>query len=207
MSEARIKVWDGVVRSFHWSLVVAVFVAYFTEPEDAGLAVHVWAGYLVGGLVVLRIVWGFVGTPHARFGDFAFAPAHALRYALGLLRGRAERHIGHSPAGAWMVYLLLLVLGATVLTGMSVLAVEKHAGPLAPLFASSEPAGAAMQAVPDRESANRDEDALEELHELLGNLVMILVALHILGVVVASFAHRENLVRAMITGWKRADTS
>lgn len=204
MTEARTKVWDVFVRLFHWTLVLAFFIAYFTEPEDAGFAVHVWAGYLVGGLIVLRVMWGFVGTKHARFGDFAFAPAHALRYLVDLARGRAKRHIGHSPAGAWMVYLLLVTLAATVLTGMGALAAEKHAGPLAPLFAASQADAPGVSSTPAA-SHERSEDVLEEVHELLANLALLLVALHILGVVVASVSHRENLVRAMITGRKRAN--
>jgi cytochrome b len=202
MTETRIKVWDAFVRIFHWSLVAAFFVAYFTEPEDAGLAVHVWAGYLVTGLIVLRVIWGFVGTKHARFGDFAFAPAHALRYLAGLARGHAKRYIGHSPAGAWMVYLLLATLAVTVVAGMGTLAAERHEGPLAPLFASAP----AIQASPEG-SEERGEEAFEEIHELFANLALVLVALHILGVAAASFAHRENLVRAMITGTKRADSA
>lgn len=197
MGGNRVKVWDAFVRLFHWSLVIAFFVAYFTEPEDAGFAVHVWAGYLVTGLIAMRVIWGFVGTPHARFSDFAFGPVHALRYVLDLARGRAERHLGHSPAGAWMVYLLLIALGATVLTGMGALAAERHEGPLAVFFETTPSA----QALPEG-----DEEAFEEAHEILANLAMILVALHILGVAVASVSHRENLVRAMITGWKRPDS-
>jgi cytochrome b len=212
MTEQRVKVWDLVVRLFHWSLVVAFFVAYFTEPEDSGLAVHVWAGYFVTGLIVLRVIWGFVGTPHARFSDFAFGPFHALRYLVDLARGRSERHLGHSPAGAWMVYLLLLTLGATVLTGMTVLATEKQAGPLAPLFSS--PAASTSAPAEDRASAKAENDGregdetesfAEEAHEVLANLALALVIFHILGVIVASFSHRENLVRSMVTGYKRAE--
>lgn len=204
MLEAEIKVWDPVVRVFHWTLVLAFFVAYFTEPEDAGFAVHVWAGYLVTGLIALRVFWGFVGTRHARFGDFAFAPVHAIRYLLDLARGRATRHLGHSPAGAWMVYALLVTLGFTVLTGMGVLAIEQQAGPLAPIFAASENAATATPSVhPD--ARGEHEDLFEEAHEVLANIAIALVALHILGVVVASVAHRENLVRSMVTGRKRAE--
>jgi cytochrome b len=201
MAEARIKVWDAFVRIFHWSLVLAFFVAYFTEPEDAALAVHVWAGYLVTGLIVLRVIWGFVGTKHARFGDFAFAPAYALRYLVALARGRAKRYLGHSPAGAWMVYLLLASLAVTVATGMATLAEEDHAGPLAPFFAA--PAAPAVEA--SREESHEGAEAFEEIHELFANIVLVLVGLHIVGVAVASFSHRENLVRAMVTGAKRAD--
>jgi cytochrome b len=214
MSARLIKVWDPFVRLFHWSLAIAFFVAYFTEPEDSSLALHVWAGYFIGGLIVLRVIWGFIGTKHARFTDFAFGPFHAIAYLADLVRGRAKRHLGHSPAGAWMVYLLLVALAATVLTGMTLLAAEKHQGPLAPLFTSSVPAPTAI-ARGDREhtgvqgggSTGRGEDVIEEAHEILANLALILVVLHILGVVIASVAHRENLVRAMVTGTKRRDAT
>ena len=211
-----VKVWDPVVRLFHWSLAVAFFVAYFTEPEDSGLAVHVWAGYFVCGLIVLRIVWGFAGSPHARFGDFAFGPFHALRYLVDLARGKSKRHLGHSPAGAWMVYLLLVTLSATVLTGMVVLAMDKHAGPLAPLFETTTVSKAAMEPSASRRAdGKRDlergtsngesyEDTIEEAHELLANIVLALVILHLIGVAAASLAHRENLVRSMVTGFKRS---
>ena len=216
MATDAVKVWDPAVRLFHWSLVVAFFVAYFTEPEDSGLAVHVWAGYFVGGLIVLRIIWGFVGSPHARFGDFAFGPFHALHYLVDLARGKSKRHLGHSPAGAWMVYLLLATLSATVLTGMIVLAMDKHAGPLAPLFeTTTAPQATAQSVVSPRAEPERDlergasngesyEDVIEEAHELLANVVLALVILHLIGVAVASLAHRENLVRSMITGYKRS---
>lgn len=82
MTIRSVKVWDPIVRGFHWSLVIAFFVAYFTEPEDSGLAVNVWAGYFVGGLLVLRVVWGFIGSPHARFSDFAFSLASLSRALL-----------------------------------------------------------------------------------------------------------------------------
>jgi cytochrome b len=201
MVEGRVKVWDVFVRLFHWSLVLAFFVAYFTEPEGSGLAVHVWAGYFVTGLIFLRVIWGFAGTPHARFSDFAFSPAHALRYAFDLVRGRAERHLGHSPAGAWMVYLLLVALAATVLTGMTALASDKHAGPLASFFEAPQVTATTA------ESARGGEELFEEAHELLANLAMILVTLHILGVALASVSHRENLVGAMLTGRKRSGST
>jgi len=219
MSNHRVKVWDPIVRLFHWSLVAAFFIAYFVEPEDSGLAVHVWAGYFVGGIIVLRIAWGFIGTEHARFSDFAFGPFHALRYVAELFRGRAPRHVGHSPAGAWMVYALLLALAATVYTGMSVLAMEEHAGPLASLYVPSSAPDATNAATERRTPAAGKEEAdaeheatgesreggMEEAHELLANAALALVILHILGVLLASFVHRENLARAMVTGYKRSD--
>lgn len=114
-----------------------------------------------------------------------------------------------------MVYLLLLTLAATVLSGMTLLAMEEHQGPLAPFFGSTPSTSTANQpgdqgagraeATRDGESEPRGEEAVEEAHEIFANIVLILVILHILGVVVASVAHRENLVRAMVTGNKRSD--
>lgn len=219
MLNDRVKVWDPLVRFFHWSLVVAFFVAYFTEPENSGLAVHVWAGYFIGGIVVLRVVWGFAGTPHARFADFAFGPFQALRYFGRLLRGKTPRYIGHTPAGAWMIYALLLILAATVFSGMTVLAKERHAGPLALLYTQSAtlnvesvrrneraPATDKINGGDAYEGAGESrEDVMEEAHEVLANVALALVLLHILGVLVTSVVHRENLVRAMVTGYKRSD--
>jgi cytochrome b len=185
----RERVWDLAVRLFHWSLAVAFFVAFFTEDEVLWL--HVWAGYAVGGLVVFRVLWGFGGTEHARFSDFFFAPWTMAAYFIDLLRFRSRRYLGHSPAGAAMVFALLIGLAATVWSGMETLAIEENAGPLAG-FAREFSLGRALGV----------RRFWEEFHEVAANLMMALVVLHILGVAWASIAHRENLVRSMITGTK-----
>ena len=180
----QVRVWDGFVRVFHWTLVSAFTVAYLTE--DDLLTVHVWAGYVVGVLIVGRLVWGFVGPPHARFSDFVYAPAATLRYLRDLILFRAQRHLGHSPAGGAMVVLLLVLLTLTVATGLVVYGGDQQAGPLAGMF-------------------TRDTgEAMEEVHEILANVTLAFVFVHIAAVVFASFVHRENLVRAMITGKKRS---
>ena len=180
----QIRVWDGFVRVFHWTLVSAFFVAYLTE--DDLLTVHVWAGYVVGVLIVARLIWGFVGPPHARFCDFVYGPATTLRYLRDLILFRAERHLGHSPAGGAMVVLLLVLLTLTVATGLVVYGGDQQAGPLAGMFTKST------------------GEAVEELHELLANVTLAFVFAHIIAVVFASLVHRENLIRAMITGKKRS---
>jgi len=205
----QVKVWDIVVRVFHWTVVVAFFVAYVTE--DDLLTLHVWAGYTVGAVAFLRILWGFVGPRHARFTDFVYRPAVAWRYLGELLLFRARRYLGHSPAGGLMVVALLAGLLATVWSGLELYAVDKNAGPLAE---SSPPVQLVQVGKPllyvngdetsDRPGSGENSDSVwEEVHELLADLVLILVVLHITGVLWASLAHRENLVRSMVTGRKR----
>jgi cytochrome b len=182
-STTWVYVWDPFVRLFHWTLVVLFTVAYLTEDP---LIVHVWAGYVVGMLVLARIVWGFFGSPHARFSDFLYTPVVTLRYVrdLALLR-RSERHLGHCPGGGYMVILLLVFLAVTVATGLIVYGGEQQAGLLAGML--GEETG----------------EAVEEWHELFANITLALIFIHIAAVVLASFAYRENLVRAMVTGYKR----
>ncbi|MEZ5550875.1 MAG: cytochrome b/b6 domain-containing protein [Pseudomonadales bacterium] len=194
----RTPVWDLFVRFGHWILAAAFLIAYFTE--DDLMTVHTWAGYLTASVVVLRILWGFVGSPHARFRDFLFTPRQAWHYLIDLLRGRADRHIGHSPAGAVMVYALLIGVLLTGVSGMMVYAYEEQAGPLAGAVASQ------YHGLTDRErerAFDRAEDFWEEAHELTANLTLLLVLLHIGGVLLASFAHRENLIASMVSGNKR----
>jgi cytochrome b len=196
---AEIPVWDRFVRIGHWLLAGAFLTAYVTE--DDWLTTHVWAGYLAGAVVLLRIVWGFVGAEHARFRDFLFAPGQSLRYFGELLRGRARRYLGHSPAGAVMVFALLLGVAATTGSGLMVYAYDKHAGPLAGVVASRYQG---LSKSERHRAYERAEDFWEETHEVLANLTLFLVVLHVGGVVLASFAHRENLLRAMLNGRKRA---
>ena len=190
-----LAVWDPVVRVGHWVLVIAFAVAFIGEGEPLWL--HNWAGYAIAATVALRMVWGVVGPGRARFGGFVRRPGEALRYLRDLLTGRARRHLGHSPAGGLMVLVLLLSLAATTVTGMAQLAVEEGQGPLAPLLVESE-----LSALPMNAALVRD-GAIEAVHEFFANFTVGLVVIHLLGVLVASIAHRENLVSAMFTGRKR----
>ena len=205
MSSGAVRVWDAFIRLGHWLLVAGFFVAYFTE--DDLLSVHVWAGYLVGAIVVLRVVWGFIGPEYARFANFAYSPARAFRYLVGLLRGQAERYLGHSPAGGAMVLLLLISLAATVGSGLTVYAYDRGAGPLAPFLTGGTTALARSESTTSgassRSGGERGEEFWEEVHDFLANLTLALVGLHVAGVLLASYVHRENLPRAMVTGYKR----
>ena len=208
----EVKVWDPLVRIFHWSLVIAFTVAYLSEDDWQEL--HVWAGYTVAGLVVFRLVWGFIGTEHARFRDFVFSPSTVFGYLKDMLSHRAKRYLGHSPAGGAMVVALLISLAATTLTGMKLYAVEENRGPFASIqqMDGLSPISSAMADEDEHEKGEAreghgegDEELWEELHEFFANFTLLLVFLHIGGVVVSSIAHGENLPRSMITGKKRKE--
>ncbi len=183
---ATIKIWDPLVRLLHWGLAASFLVAYLSE--DDRLTLHSYAGYALLGLIAMRLVWGLIGSRHARFHDFVTPPTQALAYLGDALRLRARRYLGHNPAGGAMVVALLLCLSLTGLSGVMLLGAAEFSGPLAEALRGLPPGWL---------------DPLEEAHEFLANLSLLLVVLHLGGVALASVQHRENLVRAMFTGYKR----
>ena len=184
----KIKVWDPLVRVFHWSLASAFFIAYFTE--DDWLDIHVFAGYTILALITFRLLWGFVGSHHARFNDFVRPPREVFAYLKDMAASHPKRYIGHNPAGGAMVVALLVSLLMTVLTGLSLYGSEEMAGPLSGLFANSPYVVG---------------NTFEDLHEFFANFTLFLVSFHVIGVVLAGFQHGENLVRSMFNGKKDAE--
>lgn len=195
----EITVWDPLVRLFHWTLVLAFALAYCTQSEwfehfrdrfdEEGLqVVHVWAGYTIVALLLFRLLWGFMGPRYARFSDFAYGPRTVLAYVKNVLTLRAERHLGHNPAGGLMIIVLLISLTMVVTAGLLLYGADKGLGPLAGLLSNSS------------EGAVR---AFKKLHEFFADFTVLLIAGHLIGVVWESLLHRENLTRAMITGRKR----
>lgn len=195
-----LQIWDPLIRISHWVLAVAFLVAYFTE--DDFLSTHVWAGYTVGFVILIRIVWGFIGTQHARFADFICSPIKSIKYFVELIRGRSKRYLGHSPAGAAMIVLLILGVVATGWTGVMVYAYEEQAGPMATFVMPRTGITSPEAQSHDDERFEKNEEFWEEAHEISANLTLALVLLHILGVLLASRVHHENLVRSMVTGRK-----
>lgn len=167
-----VKVWDPYVRVFHWSLVASFAIAWLSAEEWD--LVHEYAGYIVAGLIGSRILWGLIGTRHARFSDFTYRPTIVLRYLGDSLKLKAKRYLGHNPAGGAMVIALLLSLFGVSITGILL---------TTDTFWTAE--------------------WVEEIHEASANLALGLVILHIAGVIFSSIEHGENLVRSMITGTKR----
>ncbi len=187
MSTQRIKVWDPLVRVFHWSLALGFVTAYVTE--DDYLSLHVAVGYFILALLLVRIVWGFVGGRYARFADFVKRPAAIAAYLKDVVSFRARHYLGHNPAGGAMVIALMASVMLTGLLGLLVYGTQEFSGPFAGLASQVSDA-----------TAHR----IEEAHEWVANITLVLVGLHLLGVLLASLQHRENLVRSMFTGYKTA---
>ena len=113
--QSSVKVWDPVVRIFHWSLVAAFIVAWLTGDDFETL--HENAGYVILGLIAVRLVWGLVGPRYARFTQFVPSIAGMTAYLREMMSGRERRYLGHNPAGGAMVVALILALVATGGTG------------------------------------------------------------------------------------------
>lgn len=193
---AKVRVWDPLVRIFHWGLVGAFAVAWLTAEEVQ--TVHELAGYTVAGLVAFRLVWGLVGGRYARFAQFVKGPRATLSYLGDVSQGKERRYLGHNPAGAAMIVALLMTLSGTAFTGWLMAEPERVAMlPDAPRIVTSAWAD-------DHGERGEADGPLKEFHETLANLMLLLAGLHVGGVALASFRHRENLARAMVTGDKRA---
>ena len=182
-SPSTVKVWDPLVRVFHWSLVFFFLLAF--ASEDDWMNLHVWAGYAVSMLIGFRLLWGMIGTRNARFLTFVKSPAVVKQHLRDMLSLKPPHYLGHNPVAAVMVVTLLISIILVAFSGMVLIASEGQ-GPLAgTLFAAL------------------NGEAMEEVHEFFANFTLLLVFAHVAGVVVSSFLEGENLVRAMITGRKK----
>lgn len=110
-----VKVWDPVVRVFHWGLVLSFAVAWLSADQSKTL--HYWAGYAAGALIALRLVWGLLGTRYARFSQFVHHPSKVLDYLRDIVTGKESRYLGHNPAGGAMIVALILTMGSLAFTG------------------------------------------------------------------------------------------
>ncbi len=193
------KVWDPAIRIFHWSLVLFCITAYISAEESE--SVHAFAGYIIIALLLFRIVWGFIGTRHARFTDFIYGPSAISAYLKGFLSGRSKHYLGHNPAGGLMVLLLISCLLITCWTGLKTWGAEGH-GPL------SADTGLSLTATAHADGGSKDkkgehkDELYEEIHEVFAGLTLFLIVVHILGVLATTFMHREHLIKGMITGRK-----
>lgn len=214
-----LKVWDPIVRIGHWAIVIGVLTAYFSGDESR--SVHTTAGYVVASVVIFRLLWGVIGTKHARFSDFVRGPGAVIGYLRDIASGKGKRFIGHNPAGGAMILALLFSMLVTTGSGMAMYAMDEGKGPLAPVIAmQADTDGAAAPATTSGFESHEDDDddhegeeheghasgplgTLYNIHKIFTYLTLGLAGLHVIGVIVSSRAHGENLAKAMVTGRKR----
>jgi cytochrome b len=182
--DSSAPLWDLPVRVFHWGLAAAFALAWWSA-EYGEMDWHRRAGYAIAGLVLFRLGWGLLGSSTARFGSFVRGPGTVIRYVRGDMMSRTAsgEHTGHNPLGGWSVVLMLLLL--TLQVGLGLFAVDidgLESGPFSYLIEFDT----------SRQAA--------ELHELVFNVLLAVVALHLLAVLFHQVWKRENLVGPMITG-------
>ncbi|MNE46600.1 hypothetical protein D3C80_1409470 [compost metagenome] len=173
MSAATLRLWDPLVRICHWSLAVAFVSNYFFN--EAGETWHLWLGYYAVAVVVVRSVWGFIGTPAARWSDFWPTPSRLAGHARALLAGEDYHRLGHSPIGALVMILMLLLMVGLGVTGFLMTEVDYFWG----------------------------EDLPRDIHEAMATSLFALVGVHIAAALVESLRMRENLPLSMVTGMRR----
>lgn len=179
-ADRTLRVWDLPTRIFHWSLLALVLVAWFTgEEEGVAAQVHRYAGEVIAGLIVFRVIWGFIGRERSRFADFAAGPGAIINHVQDLFSKAPKRHLGHNPLGGVAVFLLLATVAGIVFTGL--FSGGDTSGPFAGYWGLE----------------------LSDLHEVLFRVLQALVVVHVLGVIIETVKARDALVPAMITGSKR----
>jgi cytochrome b len=181
---ARVRVWDAPTRLFHWALVLLVGFSWLSARQF-WMEWHVLSGYAVLALLLFRIVWGLIGSETARFSHFLAGPLAVLRHLSHLHRREPDRAIGHNPAGGWMVLLLLVLLCVEAVTGLYANDQVLTEGPLAATV--SEATGY----------------WLNHIHVVNFKLIELAVLLHVAAVAAYAVLKGHNLVRPMVTGWKR----
>lgn len=176
-------VWDLPTRLFHWVLAVLLGAAWLTV-EYGRMEWHAWIGQTILALVVWRLIWGVIGSETAQFWNFIKGPRTTGTYGRGLLTGKVQPAVGHNPLGALMIVLLLLLIGAQAVLGLFANDDILFDGPLVHLVDKST------------------SDRLTGIHQLLFDVILYAVIIHVAAALFYLVVKRENLIGAMITGRK-----
>jgi len=171
MSTSSIRTWDLPTRLFHWTLA-GLFVAAFAIGELADersptFAIHMLLGLILMAAIAFRLVWGLIGSRHARFGDFLYSPAALAGYLKDALARRDRPYAGHNPGSSWAIYGMVLLPILLVTTGVL---------------------------------AQPMNELLEDVHGVLGKVMLAAVIAHLAGLAFHTWRHRENVALSMITG-------
>lgn len=181
----KVAVWDAPVRVFHWTLVVLIAFSWWSGEQGGNwMTYHMWSGYTILTLIAFRIIWGFIGSTHARFGDFLYGPGAVMAYLKTLPSRTAAKFAGHNPLGGLSVVLMILCVALQAVTGLFANDDISTEGPLYNWVSKGT------------------SDTLTTIHKYNFNVLLALVVVHIGAVLYYLIYKRENLIGAMFTGRK-----
>lgn len=187
LKASKVKVWDWTLRLVHWSFPVLMFLLWFSQKEGH-LDRHILLAQILTGLILYRIIWGFIGTPYAKFSHFLYCPKKILAYAKAFFSGKKPFYLGHNPLGALMVYGLLLAMGLQLFSGLFVTDEFLYEGPYYNLVERSF------------------SGQMAYIHQNFFNVLLAFIALHVLAVLAYRFMG-ENLIKPMLTGNKEVPSN
>ncbi len=180
----RMKVWDAPIRLFHWLLVLLIATSY-VSVKLGWMQTHLLSGYSILTLLLFRLVWGFAGSDTARFASFLRSPLAGIAHLRVLGRREPDHEIGHNAAGGWMVLVMLALIAAQAVTG---------------LFSNDD----ALTEGPLKKYVGQElSDRITDYHAFNFNLLLAAMGLHVLAILVYLMVKRQNLIKPMITGYKR----
>lgn len=181
----RVRTWDLPVRIVHWALALAIAFSWWSA-ERRQMEWHMYSGYTIFALVMFRIFWGFAGSETARFQSFLRGPGGVIRYLRALKSGERQSAPGHNPLGGWSVVLLLLATTIQVGTGLFAVDID------------------GIDSGPFSDRVEFDTGRLfAEIHETAFLVLQLLIIVHVCAVIFYIVVKRENLVSAMINGYRR----
>ncbi len=178
------RVWDAPTRLFHWAIVVLIAVSYFSMKFDQ-VQLHYLSGYTMLTLLLFRLGWGLFGSETSRFRQFLRSPVEGFRHLADFTTREPDREIGHNAAGGWMVLLMLLALAVQAVTGLFAGDPVEGGGPFIDQIGS------------------KPQHLLSTIHDVNFNIILALIAIHLIAILAYAAIKRHDLVRPMVTGKKR----
>lgn len=185
-SMTKSYIWPLVNRLSHVLLVVFFVAAYFLGDFDDLLSYHVAFGYALGVVFIFRTLWGFIGPKHSRFKDFNFNLSDLKDYMFAIF-SKTKEYVGHNPASSWAVVAMIIVAFLTIITGTMAYGIEEHHGVLSFLYSSSF----------------KDMEIFKDVHELLANLFIAIIGVHILGSLIDKYIKKSDAIDSMVSGYKK----
>jgi cytochrome b len=184
-SGRRLLVWDLPTRLFHWLLVILVITSFVTAKIGGiWMQYHLLSGYIILGLLLFRIIWGFMGGRYARFSAFIRGPSQVIKHTQTMLKKDAPNYLGHNPLGGWSVIAMLIALLVQVVTGLFANDDIFTEGPLYPWVSKAT------------------SELMTHIHRLNQNVIIILIAIHMAAVLFYLIIKKENLILPMFKGHK-----